>query len=252
MNHDKIRAALYHIMKFLFAGLILLVIIAYFHVESKKKSPEEIAQIMDKQKEIFKALSEGKTVNTNENLPNDWPPLMNKPYPNLLLIDQNGQTFNLSQHEGKIIILEYIDMLSPVSQAQSGAGLLGVYGNKDIVSVDKYMVPFSAALIKNGVDTNVLSQNDVIQIKVLVYGDDGQTTVSDVENWTNHFQLGEEQNVIVATPQKDMRDDSVSMAVGGYQLLDRKMRLRVDSSGPTPKHNLDMTLIPLFEKLVAK
>ena len=46
MNHDLIRKITYQAMKLLFAFLIFLFIITVFHVESNKKSPEEIAKML--------------------------------------------------------------------------------------------------------------------------------------------------------------------------------------------------------------
>ena len=236
-------------MKFLFGALIFVIIIAYLQVESNKKSPEEIAQILEKQRKSFEAIAQGRP--ENENLPATWPPEMNKEYPEIALIDQNGKRFNLHNLQDKIVILEYIDFTSPISQAQSGAGLMGAYGTYSN-SVDEYSVPFADVLQQNNMGSINFPGDNVVSLKIIVYGASDQATLDDAENWARHFNLKTEDGYIVAVAQKDLRDEATMGMIGGYQLLDKKLRLRVDSSGIAPKHNLKLTLLPLFEKLYQK
>ncbi len=227
--------------------LVILIVTAIIHVESVKKSPEEIQIILAEQKQAMESMAAGRPL--NQNLPDVWPPKMNDEYPNLALIDQNGQSFDMDSLKGKIIIVEYLDFSSAVSQAQSGSGLLGVYGDENL-EADSYAIPFQDVLRKNNVDID-LSSNDVLQVKIVLYAAAGdQASRDDAVNWAEHFNLTKEDGIIVATPEKDIRDKDSSFMVGGYQLLDRNLRLRADSSGGAPKHNLDLTFVPLFEKLV--
>ncbi|MBV1889194.1 MAG: hypothetical protein KUG67_03010 [Proteobacteria bacterium] len=90
-----------------------------------------------------------------------------------------------------------------------------------------------------------------MELKIIVYGTDGAAgSRDDAEQWAEHFRLNEEDNIIVAAPSKDMRSDESQSLVRGFQLLDKNMMLRVDSSGVMPKHNLQMTLAPLVPKLI--
>ncbi len=249
MNHDLIRKILYQAIKTLIVIFVILIVTAIIQVESVKKSPEEIQNILAEQKRAMQAVAEGRSV--NENLPDVWPPQMNKVYPNLSLIDQDGKSVNLHDFDGKIIIVEYIDFSSAISQAQSGAGLLGKFGQEDL-EIDRYALPFAEVIMKNDIDID-LTTNDIIQLKIILYAAAGnQATREDAENWANHFNLTTESSVIVAVPEKDMRDADGSLVIGGYQLIDKNLKLRVDSSGIAPKHNLNMTFIPLFEKLAKK
>lgn len=246
MEREKVNKIINISLKILFSALFILIFIAVMNIEATKKSDEEIASILQQQMEERAKLAAGKPL--NENIPDPWPPKMNKPYPKIGLIDKDGKAFNLSDHKGKVIILNFIDMSSPVSQAQAGSGLAGPYGVTQ--DVDQYTEPF-ADTVRKTVEDFSLPNDNVVEINVLVYAQDGaQTTVDDAANWATHFDLEQEQGVIVAIAQKDIRSEESDKIINGFQLIDQNHILRVDASGPEPKHNLKMTLIPMLPKLL--
>ncbi len=241
---DKIIA---YASAILVSALIMLVLFSILAVEIKKKPIEERQRIFAEQQKQFDILKSSTTI--NENLPNPWPPKMNEPYPDIDLIDQNGQEFKLSSLKGKIVIVEFIDMTSPISQAQSGAWLVGAYGR--IQEIDKYTETFSDTLRKNTEPSIILPNNNIMQVKIIVYSEDGkQPSRDDAQNWASHFGYTREEGVIVSVARNDIRDIRTQELVTGFQLIDKNQILRVDSAGPTPKHNLKMTLVPLIPKLM--
>ncbi len=252
MNSDQVQKYLSNAIKFLFAMLGLIFIIAIFDIEANKDSPAEIAKRLEEKKARLEALkSNSYDLAQKKKTLDNWPPKMNKPYIDMELFDQEGQEFKISDLKGKVIIIEYIDMSSPVSQAQSGAGLLGAYAATPNQSVDKYAMPISDILPKETQGSLVLPHDDIIQLKIIIYGEGGNAgSRDDAMNWANHFNFKKSDNVIVAVPKKDMRGKDSDAILTGYQLVDKNMILRVDAAGVTPKHNLKMTLIPLIPKLL--
>ena len=219
-------------------------------LEASKKPVEERQKIYDDaNKSIQNRLQ---SVEKSKNLPTDWPPKMNALYPDLALIDQTGKSFQLSELKGRVLVLEYVDMSSPVSQAQSGAGLLGAYGYTK--EIDEFTEPFDEVLRKNpglGQTPLVLPHAELIQVKIIVYSqDDKQASRDDAQFWAEHFGFTRDRNIIVAVAREDIRIDSVEALITGYQLIDKNFNLRVDSAGTAPKHNLKLTLIPLVPKLL--
>ena len=248
MDRDQVQKYIGYGIKGLFSVLGLLIILTICSLEATKKPVAEIESILAEQTKHLRLSSQGKKL--NENLPDTWPPKMNAPYPEIVLYDQDGRIFKLSSLLGKIVVVEYIDINSPVSQAQSGAGLIGAYGSA--ADVDKFAVSFADAIHKTLGDEFLYPGNeDIIEVKIIVYGEKGATgSRDDAQNWASHFNLRKDQNIIVAVAQKDIRGKESDTLIGGYQLLDKNMLFRVDSSGLMPKHNLTMTLIPLVPKLV--
>lgn len=246
MEREKVDKIINISVKVLFSALFVVMFFAVMRIEATKKPQEEITEILKQEQEDRIKMAQGKPL--NENIPDPWPAKMNKPYPEIELIDRDGKAFKLSNHKGKVIILSFIDMSSPVSQAQAGAGLSGAYGLTQ--ETDKLAEPFSETLRKGDVDLT-LPNDDVVEINVLVYAQDGaQTTVDNADSWANHFDLEREKGVVVAIPQKDIRGEESEKIINGFQLLDKNHILRVDSSGSEPKHNLRMTFIPLVPKLL--
>lgn len=227
--------------------LMVLIFGSVIAVEvSKKSAPEREELLLSQRKKIERFVAERQE---NENLPNVWPPKMNVPYPDIELFDQKGQAFKISQLAGKILIVEYIDMSSPISQAQSGAKTKGAFGIMQ--DVDQYAEPFYDTLRKNAEGSISFPNNKVIHLKIIAYTQDGaQPSRDDAQNWAAHFGFKKENNIIVAVPKNDLRDLRTQDLVTGFQLVDKNQKLRVSSAGTAPKHNLKLTLIPLFEKLL--
>lgn len=248
MERGQVQKYIDIVMKGLFTLLFVLFILTIASLEATKKPDVEIEKILAEQNKSLQLIADGKQL--NENLPASWPAKMNAPYPEIVLFDQKGESFKLSSLSGKVVILEYIDINSPISQAQSGAGLLGAYGS--VSDIDKFALPFTDVLHDTLGDEFVYPGNeDIIEVKIIVYGEAGGPGSRDeAQNWASHFGLTREQNIIVAVARNDIRGKESDTLIGGYQLLDKNMLLRVDSSGPMPKHNLSMTLVPLVPKLL--
>ncbi|MGH1403321.1 MAG: hypothetical protein ACRBDL_03690 [Alphaproteobacteria bacterium] len=228
----------------LLVGLICLSGIA---IEANKKPPEEIERILKEKREIYEALRKGEPV--NKNLPGLWPPKMNQKYPDIDLVNQAGEEFKLSDLKGRVLIVEYIDMSSPVSQAQSGGAILGAYGATTYV--DKVTTPVSQVLKQSTEGELSLPHPHILEVKVIIYGEDGgQASRDDAGNWASHFNLNLKDGVIVSVPVKDMRDQLTKELITGYQLVDKNLMMRADSTGVEPTHHLKLTFAPLVPRLV--
>ncbi len=227
--------------------LIILIMISILVAEIAKKSPEERQEILTKQNKAIERFVAEAT--PNKNLPQIWPPKMNETYPDMDLFDQKGQAFKISDFAGKVLIVEYIDMSSPISQAQSGAKEAGAFGIMQ--EVDQLAERFEETVRKSAQTEIIWPNNQVIHLKIIAYTQDGaQPSRDDAQNWAEHFDFKTENNIIVAIAKKDIRSFQTQDIITGFQLVDKNQKLRADSSGIAPKHNLKLTLIPLFEKLV--
>jgi len=250
MDSEKVRKFLYIAFQALVIILGLLIFTNIYNIESTKKPDDEIKKILAKQQQDRLRLAEGK--HTNESLPDNWPPKMNELYPALPLIGLDANETTLPNLMGKVVVLEFVDMSSPVSQAQSGAVLLGAYGETRADDLDKSVVTFEDAFRRTSQNEDITFPNqNTVHVKVVVYAQDGgQASLDDAQSWADHFDLKADDNVVLLVPKNDIRSDEVQAMISGYQLIDKKGRLRVDSAGVAPKHNLQLTLIPLAEKLM--
>ena len=251
IDRDIVNSIITWSVKILFSALFVLLFLAFMYLEGTKKPQAEIDAALAQQRKAIIDILSGKdpTQKTAEDgTPYYWPPKMNQPYPDMMLLDRNGREFKLSDLKGYVIVVSFVDMSSPISQAQAGATVTGAYGlTKEI---DKYSEPFTQVVRKNAPNGFTLPNDAVLEIDVLVYAQDGsQATLNDADQWAKHFDLDLDRGIIVAVPKDDIRGQDVQKILTGYQLVDQHMMLRVDSAGLEPKHNLKMTLVPLLSKL---
>src|SRR5262245_47616048 len=54
-------------------------------------------------------------------VPDPWPPVIGKPFPDMELADQDGKATRLSEFKGKVLLVEPVGMACPACQAFSGA-----------------------------------------------------------------------------------------------------------------------------------
>ncbi len=181
--------------------------------------------------------------------PSIWPPQLNKPYPDLELIDQDGMKFKLSDLKGHVIIIEPTGMNCPACQAFSGAHEYGAYQNNAVEQHSKSfrkIFPQYAKGLK-------LPSKDIFFVQLLLYDMKmGPPRPEDAANWAKHFNIRKKDYHIVAVSPYDLRSQASYNLVPGFQLIDRDFNLRADSSGHHPKHNLYTQLIPLTPKLVSQ
>jgi hypothetical protein len=177
----------------------------------------------------------------------NWPPVLEQPYPDLTLIDQEGEEFKLSKFKGKVIIVEPIGMNCAACQAFSGGHVYGPFQNnavqEGLPSFHQLMYRFNKNL--------VFPNPDIIFIQLLLY--DMQLQAPDPSHaqvWAEHFKLRKSENTIVAVSPADMRNNKTFNLIPGFQLIDRNFILRVDSTGHRPQHDLYKELIPAIPALL--
>jgi hypothetical protein len=180
--------------------------------------------------------------------PTPWPPKVGEQYPNLDLIDQNGQRFKLFDFKGKVIVLEPTGMNCPACQALSGAEKYGAYDNNPVqknVQSFRDIFPYYAKGL-------TLPSRDVVFVQLLLYDMNlDAPRPEDAMNWARHFRLSTRDNYYVAVSPYDLRSDVSFNLIPGFHLIDRNFVLRANSSGHNPKHNLYKQLIPAVPRLVS-
>lgn len=176
-----------------------------------------------------------------------WPPALGQSYPDLELIDQKGKAFKISDFKEKTIIVEPIGMNCPACQAFSGAHDLGAFEGNAIqngLPSMKKLLPRYAAGIK-------LPHKDIVFIQLLLYDMKmNAPTAEDAAKWAEHFNFRINENEIVAISPHDLRGHASYNLIPGFQLIDKKMILRSDSTGHRPKDSLYETLLPMIPNLL--
>lgn len=177
-----------------------------------------------------------------------WPPQIGQKYPETEFIDQTGQKFKVSDFKGKVVLIEYVGMNCPACQAFSGANTrLGPFENNsvqpDLQSIEEYFPRYSGGMS--------LSDERIIFVQILLYDMTlGAPKANDAVLWAKHFKFDRNKNRIVSVATKDLRSDASYNLIPGFQLIDKKLILRSDSTGHNPRESLWKTLLPLVPKLL--
>jgi len=177
----------------------------------------------------------------------EWPPQMEELYPDLELIDQDGNQWNLSRFKGQVILVEPIGMNCPACQSYAGAHIKGSYGNitpqKGLEDFEGYFESYAGGLS--------LHDEGIVLVELLLYDlTMGHPTRKDAEKWAEHFGMKSENNHFVVIPATDMRNQASYDLIPGYQLIDKNFKLRSDSTGHHPRDNLWQTLLPMVPKVL--
>ena len=176
-----------------------------------------------------------------------WPPIVGEPYPDLVLIDRDGRTVNLSSFRGAVLVIEPIGMTCSACQAFSGGHRFGSFGGvipqKNLPSIEELFPQYA-----HGVS---LSDGRLVFIQILFYDmNTGVPTANDVDRWIDHFQMDRSDNYYVfAAPKRIIGPASFRM-IPGFQLIDQDFVLRSDSTGHTPRDDLYTQLLPMVPSLL--
>lgn len=177
-----------------------------------------------------------------------WPPKTGEPYPDLALLDSNGNLFHLSSLRGKVILVEPVAMSCAASQAHSGGdklgGFLGIEPQPGIASLGDNLSRFAGGL--------KLDDPSLAYVQVVIYNLDLKApTVSEVKAWADHFRLSDMPNVHVLVGTPAMLTQASFDMIPGLHLIDQHFVLRSEHFGHGGGSDLYRDLLPMTAKLVA-
>lgn len=179
--------------------------------------------------------------NSSATIDHAWPPRIGETYPDVDLLDRNGHPVTISDYKGKVVLIEPVGMNCPACQAFSGGNRKGGFGS---VTPQKGVRALDELLSEYGVS---LEDERIVFIQILLYDMAMQhPAAEDARTWEDFFDFGGISNRIVATTRKDLRGSASYNLIPGFQLLDKNLILRKDSTGHSPRHNLSelLSLVP--------
>jgi len=176
----------------------------------------------------------------------EWPPRLDKPYPDLELVDQTGQKVKLSSFKGRVMLVEAVGMNCPACQAFAGAheagGFEGITPQKGLSSIEKLFAQHAG--VPFGTDRLVF-------VQVLLYSMSMKApTADDARRWAEHFGMERSSDRVVLAGEPWLLGTASYDLIPGFQLVDRNFVLRSDSTGHQPRHNLYTHLLPMAGRLV--
>jgi hypothetical protein len=176
----------------------------------------------------------------------DWPPVKDREYPDLQLRDHQGRQVRLSEFRGKVILIEPVGMSCPACVAFSGGQQFGpfrgVNPQPNLEAIENYAESFGEIR---------LDHPDVVFIQLLLFNQQLEAPTSEeVAAWAIHFGKASKNNCLVLGGTPALANTASQALVPGFQLIDKKFVLRIDSTGEKPADDLYRKLLPSIRKLL--
>jgi hypothetical protein len=177
-----------------------------------------------------------------------WPPRAGEKFPDLHLVDSSGRAINLSNFEGKVILVEEIAMTCPACNAFCGANRSGSAGGFRGVAPQPGLPAFDDYLRQQGIDPN---DPKLERVDLILYNSNLKApSVEEVKDWCHHFGIREGGNHVVVLGDKSMVCQASYDLIPGFQLVDRSFKLCCDSTGHNPKADLWREFVPMLKRML--
>lgn len=175
-----------------------------------------------------------------------WPPEKHRTYPDLELIDQEGEVTRLSDFRGRVILVEPVGIPCPACVAFSGGhhvgGFEGVEPQSELQSISEYAREYGR--IK-------LADPRIVLVQVLLFNHDMEApTEEEAKAWAEHFEMDRAANEVVLVGTQNMATRASRKLIPGFQLIDRDFVLRADSTGTITEDDLYSDLLPMLREIV--
>jgi len=175
-----------------------------------------------------------------------WP-RVGEAYPDLELMDLDGQMIHLSKYRGRLLILEPAAICCSGCQAFSGGqekgGYAGFRPQPGLPSFERLFSRYSAGAS--------LSDPRLTFVQILFYGTsaDRPPTLAEARGWAKHFGMDAAPNRVVLIAPPHLLSAQTWAMIPSFQLIDKNFILRADAGNP-PRQNLYRELIPLAKTLL--
>ena len=94
---------------------------------------------------------------------------------------------------------------------------------------------------------------DIVFVHLLLYGFDMEApSLEDAREWAKHYGIDQRDNHLVLVGDARMLSSKTRAMIPGLQLVDRDFKLRFDSTGRDPKHDLWTELLPGISGVLAE
>lgn len=177
--------------------------------------------------------------------PENWPPVVNKEFTNIKMIDANGKDVELKSLKGKVLLIEPIGMTCAGCQAFSGGHKFGAFGSVSpqtgLKSIEEYLPEWG-----NGVS---LTDPRLQFVQIIFYNQALKPpTAQDVAAWKKHFKMDRSSNMFVFGAKAEYVDGYARGIIPGFFLVDKQFKLLSEATGSNPKTNLYTEFMPRVKK----
>ena len=175
-----------------------------------------------------------------------WPPQKHRTYPDLELIDQDGEVTRLSDFRGRVILVEPVGIPCEACVAYSGGQHVGAFEGVEpqegLQSIAEYAQEYGGI---------PLDDSRIVHVQLLLFNHAlDAPSEEEAQRWARHFNLDRSQNKLVLVGTPSMATKASRNLIPGFQLIDRDFILRADSTGTAPQDDLYSDLLPMLGRIV--
>ena len=179
-------------------------------------------------------------------VPATWPPEVGQTFPDMTVLDHEGQKVALSSFKGRVLLFEPIGMNCPACIGFCGGAEYGAFdGAQPQAGLGSIAENFER--FAGGVD---IDDENIAVIQMLFFSGSMKTpTQAEAQRWAEHFQIERHPNHYVVIGPEALRQKTYD-SIPGYWLVDRNFVLQCDATGHHPASNLYTDLLPMVPKLL--
>ena len=236
-------------IKYLIAIFLLvdIVILGQFFYSHKNASASNLKGY--KKKVAIETPNKMAQIASVKNELSNWPPKLNQKFPEVPLIDHQGNSFFMEKLYGKPTLIEFVAMTCAACQAWSGAHKHGTFENlaaqQDLSSIEDHYKEYTG-----GLD---LFDGSINFVQLIIYDTALEAPTADkINSWRKHFKLDQHQNTYVVTGGKALANQESFNRIPGFMLLDKDGTIRFDALGHSPVHNLYTELLPAVKDFITQ
>lgn len=173
-----------------------------------------------------------------------WPPEEGQPFPVMPLLSPTLEKRMTESFRGRVTLIEYAAMTSPVTQALAGSNDRGPYGavamSPSFKRLEQYFPDYSGGI----------QAGDINRVQILMTDLRSQiVSPALAQAWSEHFELESKHGRTVLIASAALLQGTGAELIGGFQLLDKNMIVRADATRTRSK-TLFSVLFPLLPRLV--
>ena len=177
----------------------------------------------------------------------EFPPAKGQMYPDMRLVDQDGNPFNVEDFKGQVVFVELAAIPCGGCQAFAGANEKGGYltskVQSNLKSIHHYVDRFC----------DMEPGRDFVFVQLLIYNNDLKApTQEEVAGWADHFGMKTEDRQYVVGAPPAILNQKTRDAIPGFHLIDLQGKLVADSCGHQPTDDLFSDLLPMLADLAKR
>jgi hypothetical protein len=180
--------------------------------------------------------------------PKNWPPKIGQPYPDIEVLDAEGNKVRLSSFKGKVILLEPVGMTCAACNAFSGANkkevghFAGIQPQGGLPDIEEMLPQYAHVKLGD-------PRFEFVQLLLYNLSMKGPTP-SDAKRWAKHYRASRYKNWHVLAGGDALVNPGSYGMIPGFQVIDKDFILRWDATGDYPKQSVWNDALPGLAKLI--